>query len=55
MIQPSLPPSTTIEIWDGIFDHTGELRDWVIIIFHVGSPNQRIYLPVVYKNYMVHP
>ena len=29
MIQPGLPPSTTIDIWDGIFDHTGELRDWV--------------------------
>jgi|GEM_PF-1509789 len=55
MIEPTLPPSTTIEIWDGIFDHTGELRDWVIIMFHVEPREQYIYLPVVYKNYMGHP
>ena len=55
MIEPTLPPSTTIEIWDGIFDHTGALRDWVIIIFHVRSPEQYIYLPVVYKNFVAHP
>jgi len=52
MIQPGLPPSTTIEIWDGIFDHTGELRDWVIIMFHVPH---RVYLPLVFRQYEVHP
>jgi uncharacterized repeat protein (TIGR01451 family) len=35
LIQPGVPPSTTIEIWDGIFNHVGELADWVIIPFHV--------------------
>jgi hypothetical protein len=52
MIQPGLPPSTTIEIWDGIFDHSGELRDWVIIMFHVPH---RVYLPLVFRQYEVHP
>jgi hypothetical protein len=51
-IQPEVPVSTTIEIWDGIFDHTGELRDWVTITFHVA---RRIYLPVVFKNYAPGP
>ncbi len=48
MVQPGLPPSTTIEIWDGILDHTGELRDWVLIIFHVPH---RTHLPLVFKGY----
>ncbi len=34
----SLPPSTTIEIWDYIFDHTVQPRDAVSITFHVESP-----------------
>jgi hypothetical protein len=38
MIQPTVPPSTTVEIWDGIFDHTDALVDWVIITFHVEQP-----------------
>jgi hypothetical protein len=35
---PGLPPSTTIEIWDGIFNHVGELRDETIIAYHVPPP-----------------
>jgi hypothetical protein len=34
-IDETLTPSTTIAIWDGIFDHTGELLDWVVSEFHV--------------------
>ncbi len=52
MISSTLPPSTTIEIWDGIFDHTGVLRDWVIIMFHVEPPPYHyVYLPLILRNY----
>ena len=52
MISPTLQPSTTIEIWDGIFDHTGVLRDWVIIMFHVEPPPYHyVYLPLILRNY----
>jgi N-acetylneuraminic acid mutarotase len=55
-IAPTVPPSTTLEIWDGIFDHTGTLRDWVTILFHVEPPPHRyIYLPLVFRNYASHP
>jgi hypothetical protein len=37
-ILPSLPPSTTIEIWDGIFDHAEVLEDETVISFHVPPP-----------------
>jgi hypothetical protein len=46
-IAPELPPSTTIEIWDGIYNHAGELEDWTVISFHV---NHHIYLPLVLKD-----
>ncbi len=38
MISHSLPPSTTIEIWDYIGDHTLQVQDAVSITFHVESP-----------------
>ncbi|MBN1977445.1 MAG: hypothetical protein JW918_08585 [Anaerolineae bacterium] len=37
-IAPGLPPSTTIEIWDGVFNHAGELEDETLIIYHVPPP-----------------
>jgi hypothetical protein len=37
-ILPSLPPSTTIEIWDGIFDHADVLEAETVISFHVPAP-----------------
>jgi hypothetical protein len=37
-IVPGLPPSTTIEIWDGIFNHAGELEDETLIVYHVPPP-----------------
>jgi hypothetical protein len=48
-IAPIVPPSTTFEIWDGIFDHTDTLRDWVIIPFV--TRHRYVYLPLVFKNY----
>ncbi len=35
LAKPGLPVSTTITIWDGIFNHTGELADEVLLTFHV--------------------
>ncbi len=40
LISPTVPPSTTIDIWDGIFDHAGTLADWVTITFHVTQQQQ---------------
>jgi len=37
-IAPGLPPSTTIEIWDGIFDHADVLEDETVIAYHVPPP-----------------
>ncbi|MBN1886959.1 MAG: hypothetical protein JW850_03180 [Thermoflexales bacterium] len=37
-VASGLQPSTTIEIWDGIFNHAGELMDEVTSTFHVRSP-----------------
>ena len=37
-IAPDLPPSTTITIWDGIFNHAGELVDEVFTRYHVPRP-----------------
>jgi hypothetical protein len=37
-IVPGLPPSSTIEIWDGIFDHDEVLEDETVISFHVPPP-----------------
>jgi hypothetical protein len=37
-IAPGLPPSTTVEIWDGIFNHIGELQDETLIVYHVPPP-----------------
>ncbi len=37
-IMPGLQPSTTIEIWDGIFNHMDELVDEVVTTFHVNFP-----------------
>ena len=48
MVQPGLPPSTTIEIWDYISDHTDQVRDSVLIVFHVPH---RTYLPLVCKGF----
>ncbi len=39
-IQETLAPSTTIEIWDWIYDHVGEERDSVRTVFHVEEPLQ---------------
>ncbi len=38
IVTPNLPPSTTITIWDGIFDHVGVMWDEVFITLHVVSP-----------------
>ncbi len=38
IVAPNLPPSTTITIWDGIFDHVGVMWDEVFIGLHVVSP-----------------
>jgi hypothetical protein len=37
-IEPGLPPSSTIEIWDGILDHAGVLEDETLIRYHVPPP-----------------
>jgi hypothetical protein len=37
-IEPGLPPSTTVEIWDGIFNHANELDDETLISYHVPPP-----------------
>jgi len=37
-IAESLPPSTTIGIWDGIFNHVDELMDETFIEYHVPPP-----------------
>ncbi|MBN1179439.1 MAG: hypothetical protein JXD18_09520, partial [Anaerolineae bacterium] len=37
-IATHVPPSTTIEVWDGIYNHAGELEDDVWITFHVEPP-----------------
>jgi hypothetical protein len=37
-IEPTLQPSSTIEIWDWIYDHTGQEVDQVLISFHVREP-----------------
>jgi hypothetical protein len=37
-IDPTLVPSDTIEIWDGIYNHMGELEDWTLITYHVPPP-----------------
>ncbi|MDY7080208.1 MAG: hypothetical protein SXV54_25280 [Chloroflexota bacterium] len=37
-IATELPPSTTIEIWDGIFNHAGELVGETDTFFHVPFP-----------------
>jgi hypothetical protein len=50
-IDPSLPPSTTIEIWDWIYDHTGRKADRVRIELHVQESQFLIFLPVVMRNY----
>jgi hypothetical protein len=43
----TLPASTTIDIWDGIFDHLLVLRNEVSIRLHVRG---RLYLPVVIRH-----
>jgi hypothetical protein len=37
-ISSSLAPSTTLEVWDYIYDHTDEIADAVLISFHVRQP-----------------
>jgi hypothetical protein len=37
-IGSGLPPSTTIEIWDGIFNHGDELADETLTAYHVPPP-----------------
>jgi hypothetical protein len=37
-IANGLPPSTTIEIWDGIYNHVDELMDETVIAYHVPPP-----------------
>ncbi len=37
-IDASLPPSTTIDIWDYIYNHLGEPVDEVVTTFHVDQP-----------------
>ena len=37
-IAPGLPPSTTLPIWDGIFNHVDELADETEIVYHVPPP-----------------
>jgi hypothetical protein len=42
-----VPPSTTIEIWDGIYNHAGGLEDWTTITFRI---DWSVYLPMVLKD-----
>ncbi len=51
-IIPTVPPSTTITIVDFISDHIRVERDRVTITFHVAH---RVYLPIVFKNYVSGP
>jgi hypothetical protein len=37
-IAEGVPPSTTIEIWDGIFNHVDELVDETVTAYHVVPP-----------------
>jgi hypothetical protein len=37
-ITETAPPSTTIEIWDGIYDHVDEQRSFIVTTFHVEPP-----------------
>ena len=37
-IAVDLPPTTTIPIWDGIFNHVGELMGETFILYHVEPP-----------------
>ncbi len=37
-IAPDLPPSTTITIWDGIFNHAGMMVDEVFTRYHIPRP-----------------
>jgi hypothetical protein len=37
-IQETVAPSSTIEVWDWIYDHVGEQRDSVVTTFHVERP-----------------
>jgi hypothetical protein len=46
-IQPSAQPSSTIEIWDWIYDHTGEARGSTTISFHVKEPPRPEWLKLV--------
>jgi hypothetical protein len=39
----SLAPSTTVPIWDGIYDHAGILRDEVTTTFHVVGPPEAVW------------
>jgi hypothetical protein len=48
-ITETLPPSSTVGIWDGIFSHVGELRDETFINFVI--PGYPVYLPLVLRNY----
>jgi hypothetical protein len=50
-IDPSVPPSTTIEIWDWIYDHTGQRVDDVLIRFHVQESSFSIFLPIVMRRH----
>jgi hypothetical protein len=40
-ITQGVPPSTTIEIWDGIFNHVDELVDEAVTTYHVAPPEWR--------------
>ncbi len=47
-IDPALPPGSIVEIWDGIYNHAGELEDSTVIEYHV---LRGIYLPLVMRNF----
>ena len=48
-ITDSLPFSTSVGIWDGTFNHVGELQGDTFIEFTV--PPARVYLPLVMRNH----
>jgi hypothetical protein len=48
-ITETMPYSTSVGIWDGIFNHVGELQDDTIIELTI--PPARVYLPLVMRDH----
>ena len=49
-ITEGLVPSTTVEIWDGIYNHADELERGVLVTLTVVESKWYVYLPLVVKN-----